>query len=652
MFCCQSNAVLTQANLIQPSYQGDYEILWLGSKKPDLSILARKESVPAIASVDLTQCRIYHVSSLKEFEKASLGLFFKTKLGWFRSMQFTPRRFHAVVIADWTDKPQAAERTLATINKVYTDLSWTPAPYIAKEPAYLSIKTGVRNSLTPIDSLSPTPKDPINPDSIRRNTRKAYVSPIDTGTRTSNPSTPGPILLTSSTATSTTASIMPIFQAPRTIFVSPKTQKVLSTIETPHAPLSHSFDLMERELRNLSTLAIGPAEKASVELHQNALLEAFSMECLQRRGMSHVAAYNFRKAILYSDMGKITCYKKWLTEHSEDSAKLLTSLRLQDDGPLTKILSELTGGKPFINPDFSNEEIYEIFKAIPILVAYFHEFQGMRVAEAELLKGSITPSSFREIIMGFYGHNGPGDPSFEVEGESPFWSGIPKIGRFCLNKLVSESKLPQKALTFFEGTSFIQADGQFKYHDPQTALGYEHMILDRFDGYRNSIKIRNEIPFLSPIEAEIETFFGPNYNTRLALIYDETILLPRMLAKGSVNQSEFERLTKATRELKTRVEFIHAELVKRIPKAEELSSQLKRRTTISQIEIHIPQDITLHVPTDAETTLSYTFSKEDIGAWFSESALAFREFMDNNVRYPIIKLDLERFGTYNDFWTD
>ncbi len=66
-------------------------------------------------------------------------------------------------------------------------------------------------------------------------------------------------------------------------------------------------------LTALQTLAQGAAERASVSLHQNSLLEAFDMDRLLRRDMSHQSAKNFRLALMYSDMGKISRYKAWYT---------------------------------------------------------------------------------------------------------------------------------------------------------------------------------------------------------------------------------------------------------------------------------------------------------------------------------------------------
>lgn len=131
MFCC-SKLLVAVTSRLQPSYKDDYSVLWLGSDKPDVSVFRTCTTLPR-SSVSLSSATIYHVSSVGEFKKALLGEFFKTKVNWFRSERYEPRRFHAVIIMDWTTgNRKHIELALSDVINGYRDLVWNPPSYLVQ----------------------------------------------------------------------------------------------------------------------------------------------------------------------------------------------------------------------------------------------------------------------------------------------------------------------------------------------------------------------------------------------------------------------------------------------------------------------------------------------------------------------------------------
>jgi hypothetical protein len=332
-----------------------------------------------------------------------------------------------------------------------------------------------------------------------------------------------------------------------------------------------------------------------------------------------------------------------LIGYSEDGAALLDALQFKSASPLSRLLQDLSKGKPFLNPSFTHDELRLIFSKIPVLFAYFHEFQGMRVAENRLLALEINLEEFREIILGFYGHNGPGDPHFEIAGERPFWSHLPKLILSRIEALVSEETLPASAHLLFKATQFEQEDGSLKYHDPQTALGIEHALYDRFDGYRDSTKIREELSFMPPIQAEVESLIGPNYNTKIAILYTKRVLLPRMRTAGQITGSEHARLIRVCDKLIERVDYIFAQICSRIENAADLRKALKDARPLDAITLRLAVDL-------PGTVITRTFTREELGSWDSDAASSFRRFIDTHIRTGVAELDRHAHGIYEDFY--
>lgn len=648
MFCCSSKKSITAAVMSDLTiYRDSLSLLWLGSPIPGLDELPIFETAPK------DQIKIYQVSKLAEFELACIGESFKASTyPYATSNTFSKRSFHAVIIADVNEAPARIQNTLERIQRIFLIQNWSlPTFFIL--PGSVNLSSYQLPLKQYFKSLTTEWKKELN-DYLIEHCESIKPSPLEKRAKKQTPS-----YLTEKNSQKTQSTIVTFYSDLGTTQVFPPSRVTnkrpdetninsadiactSSFIDPRHLQLraKDSIDLLMDDLKSKT---VGPAEFASVAYHQKALLEAFDMDRLTERGLTKSQAFHFRLGLIYSDMGKLEVYKKWLKDPCEDSSALLDSLQLKSESPLSTLFREITGNKPFLNPDFSHEEIYLIFKAVPTIVTYFHEFPGMRVAERQLLEGKITSNDFREIILSFYGHNGPGDPSFEVESEKPFWATIPQSFLSRINDLISTEKLPQKVAQLFAGTVFIQDDGVFRYYDPQCSLGYEHMIFDRFDGYRNSIKIREEIRFLPSIEAEVETLLGPNYNTHLALDYDEKVVLPRMLQKGLIDESEFLRLRRATRKLKERVEFIHDEICKFLPDYSELRAQLKTGQRINSIDVQ-------YFDPSTSSTITRRFKEEDIGNWDSPSASLFRNFIDIHVRYPVMQRDRELFGIYNDFY--
>ena len=396
-------------------------------------------------------------------------------------------------------------------------------------------------------------------------------------------------------------------------------------------------ELAQSKLRELGLEAENSAEKASVYFHQEALLEAFPMAYLEKLGVNYRAAKNFRDGIVKSDYGKLATYKKWLTESSEDTTALLSALQLKGKSPLTEILFELNEGKPFINPDLPLETVRQIFASNPALVGYFHEFPGMRAAEKQLQNGELSYRDFREVILSIYGHNGPGDPGYTYRGAQTFWAGVPNFIKGGLAKSIEGKTLPAEAGDFFKGTSFLQPDGSIRYHEPKTALAFEHMLFDRFDGFRDSRKIREEIAFMKPLSAEVNMLLGSRNGNLAALNYNKDVLLPKMVRDGRISNGDYLRLTKATEGLITRLEVIGEKFQAQIENAAELERKFAAQEPI--------ESITFRIANTDGTVTRRTFTCAEVGEWGSQSAQSFRDFVDQNIRRPAMIADVNSVGS-------
>jgi hypothetical protein len=155
MFCCSKSSVAVSA-LVQPSVQPNYEdtcaILWLGSDKPDLSQFSPHTTIPGTLS-KFRSAIIYHVNSLGEFKSALLGQIFKTKMSSGKFEVVNPRRFHAVIIIDWTSTIEKVELALGDIIRRYSSLEWSSSCYMVKEEICSSIGEDVREYLI-LNSIS------------------------------------------------------------------------------------------------------------------------------------------------------------------------------------------------------------------------------------------------------------------------------------------------------------------------------------------------------------------------------------------------------------------------------------------------------------------------------------------------------------------
>ncbi len=387
-------------------------------------------------------------------------------------------------------------------------------------------------------------------------------------------------------------------------------------------------DTAEGDLAELGGQAKGEAEFASVYFHQDALLKSLSMVHLTGKGMNHRSARNLRAGIVKSDFGKLGAYKSWWVSKEGDGRAMIEALQLKGASPLSSLLRELNNGKPFINPSLSLETVNEVFKVAFFAVGYFHEFPGMRVVEKEFQAQQISKADFREQIEAIYAHNGPGDPAFNHEGAQPFWAGVPAGIRNQIEAAIKVGKLPPEAAEFFTGTIFEQADGSLRYPDPVSGPAARHMIEDRFDGYRDSRKIRNEVFFMPPIQAEIDMMFGTNYRgTRAALVYDRDVLLPRLHQQGKISAAERSDLQSMASQRLQRLEAIQQNYARLVENGTSLAGTN-------------PESITFIVqrnPGGAPERV--TFTANEIGAGNSEAAVRFRQFVDEYVRRPIMELD-------------
>lgn len=645
MLCCAASVPVMSPK--HPGFSDFLSVLVVSKHKPHVS-----ELLPLAREGQ--SIRVYHVSSLAEFINAYIGSIFKAyTLPDNLKLKHLPRAFHAIIITDWPESARKAERCIIEIQRAKAGMSWQQPPILITTKASDSLSASAKGSLIQEDEWQANligqltsfriPPKSYEPHPDRPPIKVAWDSPqISPSSVTSASSAAATLSLTTPGILISALESTP--HVPTGLRLDTRGD-FTTTITHPFAVTSYPAfsvaptDPAKELLSDLLSLAHGAAERASISIHQNALLEAFSMERLLSRGLSEKNARHFRLALAYSDMGKISYYKDWYKVPSEDGSALFNALQLKGESPLAKLLSELSASKPYLNPTLTHDQLRSIFNAVPALVAYFHEFQGMRFAEKRLLEGHIDIEEFREIVLGFYGHNGPGDPRFEIAGEKPFWASLPSMITSRLESLVTAGTLEEVSRTLFEGTQFVQADGALKYHDPKTALGAEHSFYDRFDGYRDSTKIREELSFLPPIAAEVESLLGPNYNTRLAMIYNETILLPRMLESNLITRSEHSRLTRVCQILRERVEFIHGQIVRRIENSAQLLNSLHKKEPLESITIQFKA---------ASTIESRTFKREDLGDWSSEAAIAFRAFVDLHIRKAVSELDEETYGIYND----
>jgi hypothetical protein len=129
MFCF-SACSLAVTSRAQPSYKDEYSVLWIDRDKPRASIFLQCGKFPKSPS-SLSSATIYHVSSVEEFKKALLGEVFKVKVSLFKSEKYEPRRFHAVVIMNWTtSQTKRIEFALSDIIQGYKSLKWDPPFYL------------------------------------------------------------------------------------------------------------------------------------------------------------------------------------------------------------------------------------------------------------------------------------------------------------------------------------------------------------------------------------------------------------------------------------------------------------------------------------------------------------------------------------------
>ena len=333
-------------------------------------------------------------------------------------------------------------------------------------------------------------------------------------------------------------------------------------------------------------------------------------------------------------MGKLAVFKGWWTSAtSQDGILMMRSLQLKGKGPLANVLRRLNNGKAFINPTLSLETLRKIFEIKP-LQGYFHEFPGMRVAERDLINKKITFQDFVEQIEAIYAHNGPGDPGFSHKGAKPFWANVPDMIMNEIRVRVEKGELPRESLELFKGTIFEQKDGSYRYPDPVSLSGFLHMVEDRFDGYRDSRKIRDEVRFFPPIVAEVDMMFNTNYQgTRAALIYDRDVLLPRLIKAGTVAANQRNQMTRFINDRINRLEVINNSFKSLVVNSAELLKAIQNKAPIEKIIVRVGSSA------KGETR---EFTSAELGDGFSSEASAFRKFIDSSIREPIMEQDIRQ----------
>lgn len=643
--CCGSRAILPIAR--EPKLLDTAAILYLGVTPLDPTRLNRH--------ITTDHVQIYHVTSLANFQLALLGYEFSKIAEDGESLIERPRQFHAAIINDWPPylKKKHIVSTVRDILKSTLITEWSPAQIWMSAPASLfidRISAGVAYTVFKDDLHEVSAHLAGLIPAIRRAPATALPSthhvvdsrkPIDGVARVVTSFSASTVITTITPTESRAATASSVYDKvtlPSTAFIDD------DRTDLTCRPSLRDEDIARFELDKLRSIARGPAELASVEFHQNDLLLAFNSESLARRGMSPRSIINFREALVKSDMGKLSFYQQWFIAPSDHSTRLLNSLQLLGHSPLTVLLRNLGRERPFLNPTFSHRQIREIMQNCRGLITYLHEFPGMIVAEDELLSRRLTHADFEETIRGFYAHNGPGDTLFSSDASCPFWAKAPYMILSKIQQSIDDGFLTREDASIFTGTIYDQGRGVFKYPDPVSALGYEHSVYDRFDGYQDSRKIREEISYMPPLAAEVDTLLGLNWNTHTALSYDLNVLLPRLLASGVVSEGEFVRLRKVTDHFIQRLEFIHSEFQKRIINASEALAALQANPSIGPSRLEIRY-------IDGTLMRTQTFIKEEIGPWTSRGSAEMRRFIDTHLRLPVQALTNQRFGgIYQSFY--
>lgn len=331
-----------------------------------------------------------------------------------------------------------------------------------------------------------------------------------------------------------------------------------STVQVRSSPAVEPqlADPTQSLLQSLESLAATPAEKASVNLHQGDLEEAMSVDGLVASGVvkDKRRAILLRAGMAYSDFGKLAAYKEWITKSEghkirpdgvTNPSKELYAVLQGTNGamwsdpelaprkayyePLLKMMSGAV-----INPKLSYGDVMKfagatvslpngfVIPKYPMFIGYMHEWQGVVKSYIDAneaiakgtgpLAGTVRNlEDYRQVFESIYGHNGSGPSNQEYtdwfkkkygrdpeKTEIPFWTQAHGI----VTGNAKEAGVP-----IFEGS--LQQEKYAGSERPNKNSMF-HRIMDRVDGAIDPEKIYEEIAFLGPRNALVESYFGGN----------------------------------------------------------------------------------------------------------------------------------------------
>lgn len=231
--------------------------------------------------------------------------------------------------------------------------------------------------------------------------------------------------------------------------------------------------------------------------HQDDLLGVFQQVPAQTLQSLDFDRSSYQFGVIASDLGKLSIYKSLFLEKSEKSDLLLDVLTGRSKLPTSKILKDIVNGFIF-NPDFTNDQIRDLFVKFPVLTGYFHELPGLGDMIIAFELGLIEQDLFEKLIKVNLYHNGP---------SAGFW----KVFSFkIVPKILGDQSETLKRLLKEGPFSYVKSEGFGSegpgYPDSLTFEAQVHRIFDRVSqGSRGGlIKMFHE--YQSPMDERLIEF--------------------------------------------------------------------------------------------------------------------------------------------------
>lgn len=254
-------------------------------------------------------------------------------------------------------------------------------------------------------------------------------------------------------------------------------------------------------------------------MHQDDLLRVLSTPYLDKLEALGLKRETFLCGVIDTDKGKLQIYKNLLTEPSDKSDFLLSTMKgkptadgrnLKALAVIGQYLSTLSLKGWALNPALSNDELRAIFKRVPLLAGWMHDWPGLSDSMELLAQNIITPDEFFEIVSIALFHNGP---------QEGFWKFLTEtaVPNALNNPEVNNPDAPPLAKDLFVNTFYLTkaasaGSSAYSYPTPQTFSGILHVIFDRLSqGTKGGVhKIWYEMSASTPTLKIFKSLVGDN----------------------------------------------------------------------------------------------------------------------------------------------